>query len=186
MRILGIDPGLRRTGFGIIANDDLKPVVVDYGTISPPTSADLGERLLVVYDDITKIIADYGPDEIAIEDSFYGVNARSALLLGQAKGVALLAVAQRRLRAWEYAPRKVKLATTGNGRATKTQVQYMVQRILGMDHLPKPLDASDALAVAICHEQNLRLALGGGPPYRLRRGPTGSPARQRSFGRGPG
>lgn len=156
MRILGIDPGIRRTGYGLIDVPGTEPSLVDYGTITPPPGDDMGRRLEVLYDDLSQLIDQLQPDELAIEAPFYGVNVRSALTLGQAKGVALLSAAHHHLPTREYAPRKVKLAATGNGSATKEQVQYMVQAILHMDHLPRPMDASDALAVAICHQQQLR------------------------------
>ncbi len=158
MRILGIDPGIRRTGFGIIAVAGREPTMVDYGTISPPTDASMGDRLAVLYDDMAQLIEMLKPDELAIESTFYGVNIKSALVLGQARGAAILCGAHHQLPCHEYAPRKVKMATTGNGRASKEQVQAMVQRILDMDCLPQPLDASDALAVALCHHQQIRLA----------------------------
>ncbi len=157
MRILGIDPGIRCTGYGLISIDGGQPHLVDYGTIKPPPAATMGERLAVIYDDLDQLIDMTHPDEFAIEEAFHGVNARSALILGQSRGAALVCAAHHRLPIGQYAPRRVKIATTGNGRATKEQVQYMVQRILGIDQPPTPLDASDALAVAICHHQSLRL-----------------------------
>jgi crossover junction endodeoxyribonuclease RuvC len=157
MQILGLDPGIRCTGYGIIAVHSREPTLVDYGTITPPPDATMGERLSVLYDDLARLIDMSSPDEFAIEATFYGVNVKSALTLGQARGVALLCAAHHQLPTAEYAPRKVKLATTGNGRATKEQVRYMVQRILNMDHPPQPMDASDALAVALCHHQQRHL-----------------------------
>lgn len=156
MRIIGIDPGIRCTGYGIITVGKGDPQVVDYGTIKPPVSGSIGDRLAVLYDDLDHLIKKYPVDAFAIEDSFFGVNVRSALVLGHARGAALLCASHNQLQSSEYAPRKVKLAVTGNGRATKEQVQFMVQRILGMEQAPSPLDASDALAVAICHHQQLR------------------------------
>lgn len=163
MRILGIDPGIRCTGYGLIAVPGSEPALVDYGIITPPTATDMSRRLAVLYDDLSQLIEQSRPDELAIEATFYGANVRSALVLGQAKGVALLCAAHHQLPISEYAPRKVKLAATGNGRATKEQVQYMVQAILHMDHLPDPMDASDALAVAICHQQQMRPVTGSRP-----------------------
>ena len=163
MRILGIDPGIRRTGYGLIAVPGPEPALVDYGIITPPADSEMSRRLAVIYDDLAQLIERSHPDELAIESTFYGANARSALVLGHAKGVALLCAAHHQLPISEYAPRKVKLAATGNGRASKEQVQYMVQAILHMDHLPDPMDASDALAVAICHQQQLRPVTGSQP-----------------------
>lgn len=156
MRIIGIDPGIRCTGYGIITVGKGDPQIVDYGTIKPPVDGSIGERLAVLYDDLDHLIKEHSAEVFAIEDSFFGVNARSALVLGHARGAALLCAAHNKLPSSEYAPRKVKLAVTGNGRATKEQVQFMVQRILNMEQAPSPLDASDALAVAICHHQQMR------------------------------
>jgi crossover junction endodeoxyribonuclease RuvC len=114
MRILGLDPGIRCTGYGIIAVHSRNPTLVDYGTITPPTDVSMGERLSVLYDDLAQLIDMSQPDEFAIEATFYGVNVRSALTLGQAKGAALLCAAHHKLPTTEYAPRKIKLATTGN------------------------------------------------------------------------
>ena len=157
MRILGIDPGIRCTGYGIISIENNQPQLVDFGTIKPPPESDMGRRLAVIYDDVAQLIDLTYPDEFAIEETFHGVNSKTALILGQARGAALVSAAHHNLPIGQYAPRKVKLAVTGNGRATKDQVQFMIQRILGMDQPPHPLDASDALAVAICHHQQLRL-----------------------------
>ncbi len=153
MRILGIDPGIRCTGFGIISTEGSQPALIDFGTIKPPVDESMGARLAVIYDDISQLIGSFKPDEFAIEEVFRGVNSRSALILGQARGAALLCAARHKLPIGEYAPRKIKAATTGNGNASKEQVQYMVQRILGLNAPPAPADAADALAVAICHHQ---------------------------------
>jgi crossover junction endodeoxyribonuclease RuvC len=158
MRILGIDPGIRCTGYGVITVDRREPGLVDYGTITPPPVAGIGERLSVLYDDLMQLMEMMAPDHMAIESAFYGLNVKSAMILGQARGVALLCAAHRHLTTAEYAPRKVKLAITGNGRASKEQVQAMVHRILNLDHLPQPQDAADALAVALCHSQQLQFA----------------------------
>ena len=129
MRILGIDPGIRCTGYGLISIDGGQPHLVDYGTIKPPPAATMGERLAVIYDDLDQLIDMTHPDEFAIEEAFHGVNARSALILGQSRGAALVCAAHHHLPIGQYAPRRVKIATTGRGRATKEQVQDMVQRI---------------------------------------------------------
>ena len=157
MRILGIDPSIRRTGYGIIEAVDNRLLLVDCGTIRPPVKADMGQRLAVLYDDLSELIRATAPDEMAIEEAFYGVNVKSALVLGQARGAALLCAAHFGLPIGEYAPRKVKLAATGYGNATKEQVQAMVQTLLALAEPPEPLDASDALAIAICHQQQLVL-----------------------------
>ncbi|MFC1746934.1 crossover junction endodeoxyribonuclease RuvC [Candidatus Neomarinimicrobiota bacterium] len=159
MRIIGIDPGIRSTGYGVIEVTGRYPGLVDYGIMTPPTDAPMAARLGALYQDLAQLIELLNPDDMAIEAAFHGVNAKSTLILGQARGAALVCSAQYKLTCYEYAPRKVKMAVTGNGRATKEQVQSMVQRILNMDQLPAPLDASDALAVALCHQQQFQPVL---------------------------
>ena len=158
MRILGVDPSIRRTGYGIIEVAENRLLLVACGTIRPPVKADMGQRLAVLYDDLSELIRAAAPDEMAIEEAFYGVNVKSVLVLGQARGAAMLCAARHGLPIAEYAPRKVKMAATGNGNATKEQVQAMVQSLLALHQPPEPLDASDALAIAICHQQQLNLA----------------------------
>lgn len=155
MRILGLDPGIRCTGYGLIAIHGRRPTLVDYGTITPSSDASTGERLSELYNDLSQLMEMTKPDKVAIESTFYGLNAKSAMILGQAYGIAILCAAHQRLPVVEYAPRKVKLALTGNGRASKEQVQFMVRQILKMDHVPQPLDASDALAIALCLYHNI-------------------------------
>lgn len=150
MRILGLDPGIRCTGYGLISIQGRQPTLVDYGTIIPTVDAGIGERLSEIYNDLSQFMEMTRPDMVAIESTFYGMNVKSAMILGQAHGVAILCAAHQKLPVVEYAPRKVKLALTGNGRASKEQVQFMVRQILKMDHIPQPLDASDALAIALC------------------------------------
>ena len=149
MRIIGIDPGIRATGFGIIEKDK-KITVLSYGIINPPVKNTMAERLKYLYHDAKQLIEKYKPDILAIESTFHQKNVRSALVLGQAKGSLLLAAANSEIPCKEYAPRKVKSAVVGNGAATKEQVQYMVKRILKINNLPKQYDVSDALAVAYC------------------------------------
>ncbi len=158
MRILGIDPSLVQTGFGIISVMDNNPELVDYGIIRPDAKGKLSSRLLTIYQDVKQIIKDYRPTVFSIEDVFYGKNVKSALLLGQARGAALVAGATAEIPIYEYSPRKVKQALTGNGNAQKEQVQFMVKASLNMQELPEPIDASDALAIALCHFQQFRIA----------------------------
>ena len=153
MRLLGIDPGLSRTGFGIVDADGATLVAVDFGVITPGADHALPARLAEIFADLTTLMETHHPDEVAVEETFYGLNVQSALKLGQAKGVALLAASRMNIPVFEYAPRKVKMATTGRGNAAKEQVQFMVTRRLNLPAPPEPLDASDALAVAICHHQ---------------------------------
>ena len=158
MRILGIDPGLTQTGFGIIHAGNSNPTLLDYGIIKPPGSnIPLAQRLKTIYKDIIEIIKNYKPTVLAIEDVFYGKNVKSTLLLGHARGAAMLAGAEFDMPIYEYSARKIKQAVTGNGNAHKKQVQFMVKSRLNMKTLPEPLDASDGLAIAICHYQQIRL-----------------------------
>ncbi len=154
MRIVGIDPGIRVTGFGILEKNE-KLSVLSYGTITPPVQNSMEEKLKYLYSDAMEIIDKYKPDLFAIESTFYQKNVKSALILGQAKGSILLAAVNSNIPCKEFAPRKVKLAVVGNGSATKEQVQYMIQRILKLDTLPKPFDVSDALAIAYCGLTNM-------------------------------
>ena len=157
MRILGIDPGLIQTGFGLISVSEKKNVVLDYGVIKPSIKDDLSNRLLTIFNDITQIINNYSPQIFAIEDIFYGKNVKSAMRLGQARGASMVSAASQNIPIYEYSARKVKQSITGNGNAKKHQVQFMVKARLEMDHLPEPDDASDALAVALCHYHQMRI-----------------------------
>ena len=150
-RIIGVDPGLSITGFGVLdqKNDQIR--LVAHGTIKPPSRESLPNRLKYLNDNMKDLIKKFDPFQMASEDTFYSINVKSALLLGQARGVLLLAAASMNIQSSSYAPRKVKQSVTGNGGADKKQIQFMVQKILNMDKPPKPLDASDALAVALCH-----------------------------------
>ena len=149
IRILGVDPGLRHTGWGIITMDGPRLSWVAHGVINPDTKADLADRLGMLCEGLRAVIADHAPDEAAVEETFVNINPRSTLLLGQARGAALATLAGARLKVSEFATRKVKLSVVGTGGADKTQVAFMVRRLL-----PKAgevsADAADALAVAIC------------------------------------
>jgi crossover junction endodeoxyribonuclease RuvC len=158
VKILGIDPGLVQTGYGIISIHNNDPKIVDYGVVKPVVNDGLAFRLLTIFEDISEIIKKHKPTIFSIEDVFYGKNARSALRLGQARGAAMVAAASAGLSIHEYSARKIKQAITGNGNAHKKQVQFMVKASLKMDKLPEPIDASDALATALCHFQQFRLA----------------------------
>ncbi|MBT5078478.1 MAG: crossover junction endodeoxyribonuclease RuvC [Candidatus Marinimicrobia bacterium] len=158
MKILGIDPGLVQTGYGIITINNNNPQIVDYGVVKPTVNDGLASRLLTIFEDVSEIISIHKPSIFSIEDVFYGKNAKSALRLGQARGAAMVAAASAGLSIHEYSARKIKQAVTGNGNAHKEQVQFMVKATLKMDKLPKPIDASDALATALCHFQQFRLA----------------------------
>lgn len=165
-RILGIDPGLRRTGFGVIDVSGSTLVYVASGTVVSPAEAPLHIRLKTILDGLRSIAADTRPDVAALEKVFVNVNPQSTLLLGQARGAAICALADSQLPVHEYTALQIKKSVVGNGRAGKEQVQEMVQRLLRLDGRPAP-DAADALACAICHAHTAPLAarlsnLGGG------------------------
>ncbi len=149
MKILGIDPGLRTTGFGVIQKDGNKLSYIASGTIKTP-DGDLPQRLKVIFASVTEVIATYRPDCAAIEIVFVNVNPQSTLLLGQARGAAICALVNGELAVAEYTALQVKQAVVGQGKAQKQQVQDMVQRLLALNGLPGT-DAADALGVAICH-----------------------------------
>ena len=148
MKILGIDPGLTRTGFGIIDVDGESLRLIDYGIIKPKSSDKLERRLLTIFNDMSSIIKKYSPT---------GKNVKSALLLGQARGAAMLSAASSKITIFEYSAKKIKQSVTGNGNANKDQVKFMVTSILNIKNLDIPLDASDALAIALCHHQQFRI-----------------------------
>ena len=158
MKILGIDPGLVQTGYGIITINNNDPQIIDYGVVKPIVNKELASRLLTIFEDVSEIINMHKPSIFSIEDVFYGKNVKSTLRLGQARGAAMVAAASAGLSIHEYSARKIKQAVTGNGNAHKEQVQFMVKATLKMDKLPEPIDASDALATALCHFQQFRLA----------------------------
>lgn len=149
--IIGIDPGLTTTGYGIIQVIKDKKNIVTWGTIKPPKKKEIHVRLSILYDGLVDVMERYLPTEFAIEEAFYKNNAKTAFLLGQARGVAMLAAAHRELPCAEYSPRKIKMSVVGNGNASKEQVKYMVASILNMDKAPDILDVTDAFATALCH-----------------------------------
>lgn len=150
MRILGIDPGLKRTGFGVIDVDGPRLAYVTSGTIVVPQDVPLAQRLKVILDNIREVVQLTHPGVAAMEKVFVNVNPTSTLLLGQARGAAMCALADSLLDVHEYTALQVKKSVVGTGRAAKQQVQAMVQHLLGLDGLPAP-DPADALACAICH-----------------------------------
>jgi crossover junction endodeoxyribonuclease RuvC len=152
MRVLGIDCGGEYTGFGVVEQDSTgKLQCICMGAVRLKPREPLPTRLLQVFNQLTAIIAEHKPDMVAIEDVFYAVNAKSALKLGQVRGVAMLTASFCGLEVAEYAPLAIKSAVVGYGRAEKSQVQEMVMRLLQLDSRPEPADAADALAIAICH-----------------------------------
>jgi crossover junction endodeoxyribonuclease RuvC len=152
MRVLGIDCGGAYTGYGVVEMDSGGGLVcLTCGAIKLSLRDPLPQRLARIYDGLGALIVEHRPDEVAIEGIFYALNVKSALLLGQVRGVAMLAAAAAGLDVAEYSPLTIKAAVVGYGRAEKQQVQDMVTRLLNLAEAPKPMDASDALAIAICH-----------------------------------
>jgi crossover junction endodeoxyribonuclease RuvC len=151
MRILGIDPGYAILGWGVIDVVGNRFSVVDYGSILTDTKMEMPARLQVLYNGLTELIHKYKPDDASIEQLFFNSNAKTAILVGEARGVAVLACANGNLNIGEYTPLQIKQALVGYGRADKKQVQYMVKTMLNLKAVPKPDDTADALAAAICH-----------------------------------
>ena len=152
MRVLGIDCGSEFTGYGLVEQNDSRDLrYITCGTIKLSTRQPLPDRLNQVYETLRKVIAEFHPDDVAIEDVFYAVNAKSALKLGQVRGVAMLAASSCGLPVSEYAPLSIKSAVVGYGKAEKSQVQHMVTALLRLSAPPESPDAADALAIAICH-----------------------------------
>ena len=151
MRIFGIDPGSERTGYGCVETDGSRRRMVACGAISAPAHATFPEKLLVIHTRLAALLVECRPDAVAIENLFFATNVRSALKLGHARGVAMLADVEAGVEVVEYTPAEIKRAVVGYGRAEKTQVQQMVKLLLGLEVVPSPHDAADALAVAICH-----------------------------------
>jgi crossover junction endodeoxyribonuclease RuvC len=178
MKIFGIDPGSARTGYGCVDTDGRRHRLVVCGSIAPPTHATFPERLLAIHAGLAALLAEHRPDCVAIENVFYAKNVRSALKLGEARGVALLAASQAGMTVAEYSPAEIKRAVVGFGRAEKHQVGQMIKLLLGLDAVPAPHDAADALAIAICHVHSaygaIAEAVAGLSPALGRRGPGAS------------
>jgi crossover junction endodeoxyribonuclease RuvC len=157
MVVLGIDPGTANTGYGLVARHGARLVALDGGVIETAAGRDPGERLAMIHARVGALLDEHRPDALAIEDLYFGTNARSAFAVGQARGVVILAAGQRGLPCCSYTPQQVKGAVCGSGRADKRQVQRMVQALLSLTDLPRPDHAADALAVAICHANGASL-----------------------------
>ena len=157
MRILGIDPGYAIVGYGVIDYENGKYKTVDYGKITTPAGMDMPLRLKEVYDGILRLIELFKPDVLAIEELFFNTNVTTAIAVGHARGVIVLAAANSGIKINEYTPLQIKQAVVGYGRADKNQVQQMVKMFLGLKEVPKPDDTADALAVAICHANSSSL-----------------------------
>jgi crossover junction endodeoxyribonuclease RuvC len=150
---IGIDPGTLVTGYGIIRSEGSRHEALDYGCIKPPSKMKLTDRYLVIYQGIEALLDKFYPDALAVETQYVQKNPQSALKLGMARGVVIVAAKQRVIPVYEYSPSKAKLAVVGRGHASKFQVQGMVQMLLNLSRLPQPEDAADALALALCHAQ---------------------------------
>ena len=158
MRILGIDPGTVTMGYGVIDGRDDEITLVDCGALSSPLRSPIGERLSYLYNKLLEIISRYQPDVVAVEQPFMAKNVRSALAVGRAQAVAILAAANRGIPSYEYTPAQVKQMVANYGASSKEQVQEMVRLQLGLSQVPQPNDAADALAVAICHLREIHLS----------------------------
>lgn len=162
MRVLGIDPGSRITGYGLVDSQGNRLVHVDNGAIFTDSAADFAGRLKKIFDGLSAVIAEYRPDEVAVENIFFSTNVQSALKLGQARGAAIVAAVHAGLPVAEYTALQVKQAVVGQGRAEKAQVQKMLTVLLGLPEVAQE-DASDALAVAVCHINSRELRGKAGP-----------------------
>ncbi|QVL57646.1 MAG: crossover junction endodeoxyribonuclease RuvC [Simkaniaceae bacterium] len=154
--ILGIDPGTRITGYGIIETDLRTYTPIDFGCIRPPAKLSLHERYALIHEGIEHLLDQYAIEAVSVETQFVSRNPQSAIKLGMARGVAILAATKRKIPIHEYAPKKAKLAVVGTGSASKSQVQRMMQTLLNLTEIPKPEDAADALALAICHANSIK------------------------------
>lgn len=156
MIILGIDPGIATVGYSLVEckGNHFKPL--EYGVITTPATMIFPERLSNIYNEITRLIEKYQPEDLAIEELFFNKNVKTAIMVAQARGVEVLSCVNKGLKIYEYTPLQIKQSVTGYGRADKNQVQQMVKMLLNLDEIPKPDDAADALAVAICHGASLK------------------------------
>lgn len=157
MIILGIDPGIAIVGYGVLEIIGNKYRLLEYGSIQTKPINTTDERLEIIYDELVELIKQYDPEEVAFEKLFHEKNTKTFINVAQARGVEILACKSQGLRVYEYTPLQVKQALTGYGRATKNQMQESVKRILNLEGIPKPDDAADALAIAICHSFTNRL-----------------------------
>jgi len=157
MIILGIDPGVSVTGYGVIEVDGNCARCIDYGSISTRGQKQLSLRLEIIFDGLNRVIETYQPQFCAIENIFYSDNVKTAIVMGHARGVAMLAAQKHSVRVYEYSPREVKMSIAGMGAASKKQVSAMVKTILQLKEEPHPIDAADALAVALCHHHRIKI-----------------------------
>ena len=158
MIVLGIDPGIANTGYGVVSSLGSKLQALGFGVIETRPSSAVEARLAEIHADVAQLISSFAVDAVAIEDLYFGANVTSAMIVGQARGVVLLAAGQAGIPVHAYTPQQVKSAVCGSGRADKHQVAHMAARLLGMDAAPRPDHASDALAVALCEVNRAPLA----------------------------
>ncbi len=185
MIILGIDPGTRITGYGLIRKEGPCFIALDYGCIRPPSNLPLPERYRIIFEGIELLLDRFAPEALAIESQFVLKNPQSAIKLGMAKGMAILAAARRKILVCEYSPSSAKLAVTGNGQASKWQVQSMIQMLLSLPALPEPEDAADALALALCHAQRQRVSVTNSSQSTGKRGKSRSSRLAKGITKGP-
>ena len=155
MRVLGLDPGSRRTGYGVVERQGSRFVAIDHGHVAAPARVALPQRLHAIARRVGEVLDTHAPDAVAVEEAFYHESVRSTLVLGHVRGALLVLAVERGVEVFEYTPRTVKLAVTGGGAATKDQVEYMVRRLLGIRGPLSP-DAADGLAIAVCHLHRAR------------------------------
>jgi crossover junction endodeoxyribonuclease RuvC len=151
MRVLGIDPGYDRLGWGIVEGNNHKFQTVSFNCITTEKNISMSKRLVILFDAINEILQKYMPDVLSVEDLFFNTNAKTAIAVGQARGVIMLAAEKKKIPVFSYSPLEIKMAITGYGRADKNQIQQMVKKILGLAKIPKPDDIADALAVGLTH-----------------------------------
>ncbi|MBI4181320.1 MAG: crossover junction endodeoxyribonuclease RuvC [Chloroflexi bacterium] len=158
MKILGVDPGTVAMGYGVIESLNDETTFIDCGTLTTPPGSPIGERLSFLYHKLEEIIANHRPDEVAIEQPFVAKNVKSALAIGKAQAVAILAAANQGIPIHEYTPAQIKQSVSNYGASSKEQIQEMVKLQLGLSQVPQPSDAADALAVALCHLSQMHLS----------------------------
>jgi crossover junction endodeoxyribonuclease RuvC len=157
MIVLGIDPGTITMGYGVVESQDTDVSLIKYGALKPPERSPIGERLSFLYKHLMEIISTYTPEAVAVEEPFFAKNAKSAFAIGRAQAIAILAAANSHIPCFEYTPAEIKQRVANYGASSKEQVQQMVMLQLGLDQVPDPADAADALAVAMCHLQEMHI-----------------------------
>ncbi len=169
MLILGIDPGTATTGYGLVEYRGGREILVDYGTIRTPSAMEMALRLCAINKGMNQLLQEFNPDAVVIEELFFHKNTKTAITVAQSRGVILMTAAAAGYPIAEYTPLQVKQAVVGYGKAEKKQVQLMVQQLLAMKELPKPDDAADALAIAICHIHSYKInsLIAGNPVKKL-------------------